>query len=332
MDKFTDKEYWRLLILYGVNASTYKMALAQCLYQLTQQGKTDVSIHELAKLFFDTYEKRLKNGMPQLNNECRSTKMEQIVTRYDAGAVDYDSAITFTEQNAFGDVIPRFHVLNNRLIENRFFDTTNEGIVLTDSVYNVFDDNEHEDLLRELDARWSLLESSYAIKQQNAKLINDIKKNYLIRGYERTDITYMRDMLRGYQDGRCFYCGEPLVPDHIHVDHVIPRSFLNHDQPWNLVLSHEFCNENKSDMLPSKYYIYKLIDRNERLIRSNHPLSNQIKQDLGITPKQRKDHTLDIYNQILNAVKYTWEGIKGFNPETDPFYKKLVREFTQYGK
>ena len=65
----------------------------------------------------------------------------------------------------------------------------------------------------------------------------------------------MKDMLNGYQEGRCFYCGEPLDQDAIRVDYVIPRAYLYHDEPWNLVLSHENCNGQKTDFLPSRYYI-----------------------------------------------------------------------------
>ena len=164
------------------------------------------------------------------------------------------------------------------------------------------------------------------MKRENAKLINDIKKFYLIKGYDRTDITYMKDMLNGYQDGRCFYCGEPLEPDKVHVDHVIPRAYLYHDEPWNLVLSHDGCNEQKSDFLPSKYYIQKLADRNERLIKSNHPLSQGIKDALGNTPKARKRELFRIYNEILDAVteKNVWGGSHDFIPEKDPFYRSMI--------
>lgn len=126
---------------------------------------------------------------------------------------------------------------------------------------------------------------------ENAELINDIKKFYLLKGYERTDITYMKDMLNGYQEGCCFYCGELLDPDEIHVDHVILRTFLCHDESWNLVLTHGSCNEQKTDFLPNRYYIQKLVDRNERLIKSNHPLIQRIKNSLGATPAKRKTET-----------------------------------------
>lgn len=319
-----------MLTLYGLNTSTYKIALAECLNEFVNQNITDVSMETLSKSFFDIYQKRIKNNMPQLNHETRTTKMEQIVTRYNAGLVDYNEAIDFVRQNAFVDVIPRFHVLNKTEIKNKFYERTENGIILTDNVFNVFDDDEKESLKRELDARWSLLESAFEMKRKNAMLINDVKMFYLLQGdSKRTDITYMKDMLNGYQEGRCFYCGEMLDQNNIHVDHVIPRTYLAHDKPWNLVLSHEFCNENKSDSLPNEYYIQKLVDRNERLISSNHPLSKKIIEDLGKTPAVRKKETFEHYYRILNAVgrENIWGGISSFNPETDPFYRSLIRNF-----
>ena len=44
-----DKDYWRLLTLYGLNTSTYKIALANCLINFTEKDKTLVTMHELAK-------------------------------------------------------------------------------------------------------------------------------------------------------------------------------------------------------------------------------------------------------------------------------------------
>lgn len=333
MEKFTDKELWRMLTLYGLNTSTYKIALAECLNDFVLHNKSDISLETLAKSFFDIYQKRISNNMPQLNHETRSTKMEQIVTRYNAGLVDYNEAINYVKQNAFVDVVPRFHVLNQTEIDTKFYERTSNGLILTDSVFNVFNDEEKESLKRELDARWSLLESAFEMKRKNAQLINDVKMFYLLEGdAKRSDITYMKDMLNGYQEGRCFYCGEMLDQNHIHVDHVIPRTFICHDKPWNLVLSHEFCNESKSDSLPSEYYIQKLVDRNERLISSNHPLSKKIIEDLGKTPTQRRNETFGHYYRILNAVgnQNVWGGISGFNPETDPFYRSMIRNIIKF--
>ena len=326
MPDLKEKDYWRMLTLYGLNTATYKIALGRCLWMFAESGMTNVSMETLAKTFFDLYNDRLENGMPQINHETRLTVMERTVMRYKGKAIDYDEAVAFTKDNAFNDVIPRFHNLDRLQLDHRFYHQTDSGIVLTDSVFKLVESPESAALLDELSARWSLLESAFAIKRENAKLINDLKQFYLLRGYERTDITYMKDMLNGYQEGKCFYCGEPLEPNSIHVDHVIPRAYLFHDEPWNLVLSHNGCNEQKSDFLPSRFYIKKLVDRNERLIKSNHPLSHKIITALGTSPNARMNKTFRIYNEILDIVgeKNVWGGKHDFVPENDPFYRSMV--------
>jgi len=322
----TDKDYWRLLTLYGLNTSTYKIALANCLINFTEKNMDFVSMHDLSKEFFDLYLDRLNNGngLPQLNHETRTTVMEQAVMKYNKGILDYEKAIDYVENNAFNDVLPRFHNMDRKPIEHKFYEKTKNGLVLTDSVFRVFQDEDKTELKRELGARWSLLESAFSIKRENAQLINDLKQFYLLRGYERTDITYMQDMLYGYQEGRCFYCGEKLNGQ-IHVDHVIPRSFIYHDEPWNLVLSHSICNLTKSDSLPGQAYIIKLINRNELLIKSNHPLSKGIIKELGKTSIERYKNTMRIYDEIKNLVKYTWNGIHGYKIEDDGFFRKYIR-------
>ena len=64
----TDKDYWRLLTLYGLNTSTYKIALANSLINFTEKNMDFVSMHDLSKEFFDLYLDRLNNGngLPQL--------------------------------------------------------------------------------------------------------------------------------------------------------------------------------------------------------------------------------------------------------------------------
>ena len=93
MDNFSDKEFWRMLTLYGLNTSTYKIALAECLNNFISQNISNVSWENLSKSFFDIYQERMKNEMPQLNHETRFTKMEQIVNQFNAGIVDYNEAI-----------------------------------------------------------------------------------------------------------------------------------------------------------------------------------------------------------------------------------------------
>ena len=70
----------------------------------------------------------------------------------------------------------------------------------------------------------------------------------------------------------CFYCGRRDLGERgMHVDHVIPWSFLLEDPVWDLVLACQACNVQKSDWLPAYEYIEKLKRRNRnfKLIAGN---------------------------------------------------------------
>lgn len=329
-DQFDQKDYWRAVILYGLNVATYKIALAKCLYNFTKEGKTSVSMNELAREFFFQYKTRLQKGMPQLDNPARQTKMEYIVNLHNLEKVSLEEAITFVENNAFVDVVPRFHTVNNEVIPVKFYEHGKDGLILTDGVFEIFSGLDELALIQEVDSRWDLLEAAFQLKKEDSQLINDIRLFYLSKGYERKNITGTIPVLNGYQNGICFYCGEPMEGHDIHVDHVIPRQVIYHDEIWNLVLAHAFCNEQKSDALPSRKYIYKLIERNEHFIASNHPIKNQLIKALGRTIIERKRYVERVYEDVKLVIPYTWEGIRGYNPDTDAFYKTFVRSLRKW--
>jgi 5-methylcytosine-specific restriction endonuclease McrA len=311
-------DYWRAIILYGLNTATYKPALGQTLLSFAQQGKTTVTMPELAEAFFDLYHARLQTGKPQLAQPNRLTVMERIVAAHNAGRLTRAAAIDRVAREAFGDVLPRFHSVNNRPLSLRFYEQTATGLVLTDAVgaLATAPPTAQAALRDELTARWDLLEGAFEIRRDNFALANDIRRIYLTAGYARRDLTATRPVLHAYQDGRCFYCGEPLGPEPVHVDHVIARQLLQHDDLWNLVLAHDVCNELKSDALPALHYIAKLVARNERFISSNHPIKDKLIAQLGPTPDARRRFTLRVYDDARRVLPL-WPGLPGYNPATD---------------
>jgi len=48
-DKFSNEDIWKGIILFGLNAATYKMALAKSLLDFSQQEKLNITWHELAE-------------------------------------------------------------------------------------------------------------------------------------------------------------------------------------------------------------------------------------------------------------------------------------------
>jgi len=179
--------------------------------------------------------------------------------------------------------------------------------------------------MSEIGSRWSLLEGAFLINRDNFDLENDIRQIYLNSGYSRKDITKNRPFLNGYQNNQCFYCGQNMVDGDIHVDHVLPRQVIHHDEMWNLVLSHEFCNEQKIDKLVGQHYIEKLIKRNENIMGSNHPWKHRIAEQIGKTPTDRKRNLKQHYSNVKDVLgNYYWGGVDSYNPETDEFYKSLI--------
>ncbi len=320
---------WREIVLYGQNTATYKIALGRCLERFARDGKDWVRLPELAEAFFDLYVERLQAGKPQLLTPGRLTVMERIVASFKHGAIDRDEAIVRVGREAFDDVLPRFHTVYDRAVPVPFYEQPPDGgLVRTDAAFAVFARPDASELGAELGARWDLLEAAFDLKRVPGSLANDVRAIYLARGYERTSVTHLRPVLHGYQQGRCFYCGEPIPPDDGHVDHVIPRQFLMHDEPWNLVLAHGFCNEQKSDRLPGMAFVEQLVTRNEHLIASNHPLRQQIIDQLGATSGQRRRAVLRVYQDARVAIPYEWDNLAGYQPATSDFYRAIVRSLT----
>lgn len=326
-DQLSKSEFWRAIILFGFNTATYKIALAQCLTQFVSQERTSVSMQELAEAFFDLYSARLQNKKPQLLLPHRQTAMERIIALHALGRLDRMEAIERVEKEAFGDVLPRFHTLNNMPLPISFYEHTASGLVLTHNVFEVFTQEQHADLIQELDAKWSLLEAAFEIKRRSAtsQIVNDLRSLYVQEGYERKDVTPLRPLLHGCQNGLCFYCGAPMGNDQGCVDHLIPRQAINHDQVWNLVLAHTFCNQQKSDSMSGAHYLERLRERNEHLININHPLKEQLLKELGSTPERRRTKIDQQYTHAEIIIGHTWKGIRGYDPETDTFYKTIVR-------
>lgn len=325
---FEDSDYWKSIILYGLNQATYKIALGKTLLSFALQQKTLVTWEELASEFFGQYRQRLQvtEPRPQQSIPARQTKMEQIVREYEQGRISSSTAIEKTGSEAFVDVIRRFHrVGDDSSFDGKFYRYDfGRSLALTDAMLEVGNSKSIE-IDAELDARWSLLEGAFLSRAESYQLNNDLREVYLSRGYARTPLTDNIPFLQGYQGNTCFYCGEPMAPGNTHVDHVLPRQVVNHDEIWNLVLAHGECNLSKSDRLIGIHYMGKLSARNENIMGSNHPWKKKIHDQLGANPSIRRSALYREYQNVKQILgDWYWGGVAGYNPETDMFYRRLI--------
>jgi len=124
MDNFEDIDYWKGIVLYGLNQATYKIALGKTILELASAGNEVVSWELLSKVYLDNYIERLKlSDAPQQNNPARRTKMERIVEQLNKGIINYDSAIELVGLEAFNDVIPRFQTIgtDKEIVGEKFY-------------------------------------------------------------------------------------------------------------------------------------------------------------------------------------------------------------------
>lgn len=100
------------------------------------------------------------------------------------------------------------------------------------------------------------------------KLIQKVESN----GLPRTSLAPYLAILLEEEDPACFYCGRTYERGtDFAVDHVIPRSFLMEDPLWDLVIACGPCNGSKSDILPERTFIERLIERNAVRARMKLP-------------------------------------------------------------
>ena len=316
-------DLWRGVILHGKNASTYKIALAQLLIDYSNRNFTKIPLNELAEDFYHTYQKRMENGLRQNKTSGRDTYVEQMVNEVKADKTKESDALEFIKENSLKKmVLKRFNTICGKKIPEPFYTFDDRNLTLSSNILEVFSTKQNL-LENELISRWDLLEHAFTESDAAGTLELDEKLEWLKHSKKRTNITKFINVLQGYQRGKCFYCGEE-IEDEIQVDHVIPWQALRHDEIWNLVLAHTFCNQDKSDNLPPKPFVESLFVRNEYVLDSNLPLKEKLRLVVKKTPAERWKQIQEAYGFATKKIgNRFWGGNKNYDPREDPFYKRV---------
>lgn len=267
----------------------------------------------------------MNNGKRQNKSKGKTTYVEQEVWAVNEDGIPEARALENIKQKSLKDmVLKRFNSIQGKKLPDPFYTFDDRNLHLNKNLLNVFSIKENDYLKDQVLSRWGMLEHAFSEPEFADSLEPDEKKEHFRNKKTRTNIAKFRDVLMGYQSDTCFYCG-----DHIHgsseVDHVIPHKVVGHDDIWNLVLAHEFCNQEKSDKMPSRKFIERLISRNEDVLHSDLPLKEHLKLVAGDTPKKRKSQIEDMYQKGLkfNLGAYDPSSKDGFSNEF--LYNKVVR-------
>ena len=121
-------------------------------------------------------------------------------------------------------------------------------------------------------------------------------------GIRRRSLAPYLAILETLDEDRCFYCcrdfSETIRPS---VDHVLPWSFLLADPLWDLVLACLACNLAKSDRLPERKFIDRLVERNVMRSRRHSPV-------FSASPSIESGHEYRLYEA---AISVEWPGYWG---------------------
>jgi 5-methylcytosine-specific restriction endonuclease McrA len=102
------------------------------------------------------------------------------------------------------------------------------------------------------------------VAQFNRLTLGEDRLREFLFGAERRALQHLQPGLREAQDGRCFYCTQPLAVGAVQVDHFVPWARVPNDGLANLVLADSRCNNSKSD----NYADLELLDRWSRRPRA----------------------------------------------------------------
>ena len=318
------ESYWRSVILFGQNVASYKFALAKSLLRLAEEGKTEITLAELAVPYSQELCAHLKVAPKQVTS--KSSKFLEICKQYNDGNAEYDELIATTVKLGFNNVIDAFHNVNNATLPVRFYEKDYKGgskkIILTDELYQLANIPHSDNLIVEAESRWKLVETAWALNV-NRNLLNvryDDKSQlfYVDEQFRRKDVTSARGALDGYQKGKCFYCYDDIAIDggqDCDVDHFFPHTLqqfmpnINFDGVWNLVLSCPQCNRGvngKFAKVPDIKYLERLHKRNEFLISSHHLLRETIIKQTGKTEAERRFFLQSIDTKAIQFLIQRW--------------------------
>lgn len=297
---------WRMAVLMGANSRTYKFALGAALLDLAKEGRTEVSLEELAIPYawrMAEHAAKSAQGSPEslggpkdflrvLANEHElSLHTGRPTDRLVAAAIDSMPGMVMQKFHNF----PGVGQINHSFYELRGRGTARQ-VVLSRDLHRVA---QEEALANELAARWSIVEASFDAGVGRglvgpAMSLSKDAQHLLMNTPRRVALTSARPALTGFQHGLCFYCPEPLstAPGQIHMDHVYAFAFMKRtfwaDGPdlnrvWNLVAAHPGCNQRKGSRLPKGEEVERLLARNDAIANSPHPLRRTLARDMAIS-------------------------------------------------
>lgn len=302
----------------GRNTRTYKFALGQTLLQFGRSDIDSIPLDEFVIPYIAALAEHARTS-PQAPGSLHLGTNDFLRILHDEAAVGNDLASERLTGAAAASVprmvMQKFHNLpGGETAPHQFYSlrgpSSRRVVVLSDALRSVAQDPSSDVFDAELGARWALVETAFdagisrGLLTHGARLSPD--GNEIVEPIRRIPITSSRDALSGFQHGRCFYCFIGLNQVSVQIDHVYPFALMKWPSwsgpdlngVWNLVVACADCNRRKSDRLPREDEVGRLLERNEWIVGSPHPLSRAIISLTGKGANHRRRFFLALERQV----------------------------------
>ncbi|MGP4085396.1 HNH endonuclease [Streptomyces sp. KR55] len=298
---------WRLAVLMGANSRTYKFALGTALLDAAGRGQSEIPLAELAAPYALELARHLGDapqapeGVALRDSDFLTIAKEERAETLNAGQPT-ERLLEAAARSMPAMVMQKFHNLRGGTqVPHRFFEPAGNPrqhvVRLTPDALRVARSEQAAGLRTELDARWSIVESSFAAGVGRSLIEDGVAVDWdslkLTDKKRRRSVAKVADALIGFQHGRCLICDEVVSSGQaVAVDHVFPFALMQRlhsvrawagpdlDALWNLAPAHATCNGGKSDRLPFTVEVHRLALRNEAIMDSPHPLKKTLQLSL----------------------------------------------------
>ncbi|WP_233273562.1 hypothetical protein [Streptomyces broussonetiae] len=163
---------WRLAVLMGANSRTYKFALGAALLDAASRGRSEIPLTELAEPYALELVRHLGDA-PQAPESLTLRDTDFLVIAKEERAETLatgqptERLLAAAARSMPAMVMQKFHNLRGGTqLPHRFFELTGDArqrlVRLTPEVLRVARSEQAAGLCAELDARWSIVESSFA--------------------------------------------------------------------------------------------------------------------------------------------------------------------------
>lgn len=300
------------IISNGDMENTYKMSWIKSIVETCEKKpKEVVHFDELSSLIFKYYwNQSIFFNLQQGPNLKKKPKIQQLVEE----KIKEYKTVHGTQPKTFIKVKGKIKIpieqISNVLTENvswRF-------LVVGKEKFNTYECDLEKRIIRILnpelikeysDILYQLINYRWTQKLEDIDGSPRISKK--IRGVDRENNPRRKNLkpFHEYLDvenpsRKCFITGDKIPEDKLSVDHVIPWSYMYSDDLWNLVYVNSSVNSSKNNRLPDENMIYKLEDRNNKLL--------ELLKSNGINGKHVGELGISIKN---NYVRHHWTGFKG---------------------